>query len=48
MPCNRRSEGGLERETKKDGKKIFGKNEKKAKVWKLPIAAKPMLFRRNN
>jgi hypothetical protein len=32
MPCNRRSAGGLERETKKDGKKILWENEKKAKV----------------
>ena len=37
MPCNRRCAGGLKSETKKVGKKIFGENEKKAKVRKLPI-----------
>jgi len=38
MPCNRRSAGGLESETKKDGRKISGQNEKNAKVRKLPNA----------
>jgi hypothetical protein len=34
--------GGLESETKKDGEKILGESEKKAKVGKLPIGKRRM------